>query len=221
MADTDTDADTAGDDEGAAEGRRRRPQAQGQGKKGQGHGGTGGARDGGGATLPVIRPDVAGLARQHHLGEHRATIVLGGGDIGCVAVVAAFGLLPPGIGLLIGPYATLGTTIGAVLLALAVAVPVLAFRYESHRAERIPRLHVFDGGLVLTHPGTHRTAAHPWRDLRTVERTRFVTVGQAGTPRTVHRLELHVRGGPLLCSVGGVHDTALIRRLAAAGGAQV
>lgn len=180
-----------------------------------------------GTNGPVTRREAVRLAERHGFGAARGSVALGGGDAGCAAVALAVALLPPGIGLLAGPFGPVAASVGATLVMAALAVPVLAFGYERRRSTRIPHLHLFDGGLVIGYPPRPaRNASRPegfavlpWSDVRVVERILTSTVGQAGSVQRVWRLELHVRGGPLLCSLG---DTPLgldALRLALAGGA--
>lgn len=168
------------------------------------------------------RREVVRLAQERGFGAGQAVVSLGGGDVGCVGVALAVCLLPPGVGLLAGPFGPAGTSAGAVLLMAALAAPVLAFAHERRRAERIPRLYVYDGGVVLSYPRGHpqHLAAYAWPELRTAERIRSSTVGQGGSVQQVWRLELHVRGGPLLCSLGDTRQGLLVARLAVAGGAE-
>lgn len=179
--------------------------------------GAGDRRNPAGVDSPAIGPAVAQLAERRGLGGARATHTLGGGDIGCLGLVLAIVLLAPGIGLLVGPYGTAATTLGAVFLVLAAALPVAALRYEKHRGDRIPRLHLFDGGIVIT-TGTGITA-HPWQDIRVVERSESMTIGGGSASRRVDRLRLHDLSGDLLCSLGDAVDTADVVRMAIAGGA--
>jgi hypothetical protein len=156
--------------------------------------------------------DVADLAAQHGLGTAQAVHPLGGGDVGCLGFIVTVSLLAPGIGMVIGPFPGLVTWIGVALLVIAVATPFASIRYERRRDLRIPRLHLFDGGVIITYPGW--TAVHPWSEIRTVESSRSVTYGQNLNTATVHRLELHIREGEFLCSLGEP-QASLVRRLAA------
>ncbi|MFJ1581893.1 hypothetical protein ACIOC1_01005 [Streptomyces sp. NPDC088197] len=177
----------------------------------------GGSRDAAGTNGPATLREVARLAQRHGFGESRAVHALGGGDVGCVAFGLAVVLLAPGIGLVLHPYNPVVTSIGVTFLVLALALPITAFRYEKRRDNRIPRLHVFDGGIVITRPA--RIDVHPWPDIRVVEREDSVAIGQGGTTRQVHRLELHAIDGDVLCSLGDAFDTVTVVRTAIAGGA--
>ncbi|MFI0941630.1 hypothetical protein [Streptomyces sp. NPDC021020] len=180
-----------------------------------------------GTNGPLARREVVRLAERHGFGAAHGSVALGGGDAGCAAVALAVALLPPGIGLLAGPFGPVAASVGATLVMAGVAVPVLAFGYERRRDSRIPRLHLFDGGLVIGYPPARPSdpsrpegfAVLPWSDVRVVERVHTTTVGQGGSVQQVWRLELHVRGGPLLCSLGDTHRGAQVLRLALAGGA--
>ncbi|WP_159011863.1 hypothetical protein [Streptomyces sp. NRRL F-5123] len=180
-----------------------------------------------GTDAPVTRREVVRLAEQHGFGAAHGSVALGGGDAGCAAVALAVALLPPGIGLLAGPFGPVAASVGATLIMAGLAVPVLAFGYERRRDARIPRLHLFDGGLVIGYPPSRSSgptrpegfAVLPWSDVRVVERVHTSTIGQGGSVQRVWRLELHVRGGPLLCSLGDTHLGLRALRLALAGGA--
>ncbi|MFH8221140.1 hypothetical protein ACH4C2_15445 [Streptomyces sp. NPDC018057] len=159
----------------------------------------------------------AHVAERHGFGAHRATRALGGGDVGCAGFGAAVVLLAPGIGLTAGSHGTAVTALGAAFLALAVALPLAALRHERHRDGRLPRMHAFDGGLVLT--GRTDADAHPWRDIRVVERAETTTVGQGGNRMTVQRIRFQHVDGRVLCSMAADTTTVEIARVALAGGA--
>ncbi|MEU6848420.1 hypothetical protein ABZ901_00515 [Actinacidiphila alni] len=163
--------------------------------------------------------DVAALAEQRGFGEAHFHQALGGGDVGCVGFGAGAVLLIPGIGILIGPYGPAATSVAVALLVLAVLLPVAALRYETHRDGRIPRLHVYDGGIVLT--GAAGATAHAWRDLRLTEHSHTATYGQGGAQRRVERLELRDTDDRVLCSTGALDQKVVILRLAEAGGARL
>ncbi|MFI0900668.1 hypothetical protein [Streptomyces sp. NPDC020983] len=181
----------------------------------------------GGTNGHSARREALRLAGQHGFGAARGTVALGGGDAGCAGVALAVTLLPPGIGLLAGPFGPLAASAGATLVMAALAVPVLALGYERRRGARIPRLHLFDGGLVIGYPPARPSgpprpegfAVLPWTDVRVAERIHTSTAGRGGAARRVWRLELHVRGGPLLCSLGDTPLGLQALRLALAGGA--
>ncbi|WP_052488539.1 hypothetical protein [Streptomyces sp. 150FB] len=171
-----------------------------------------------GTNSPAALREVARIAEERGFGEARGVHVLGGGDVGCVSVGLALLLLIPGVGILIGPYGTVATTVAIALLAVAVALPFIAFRYEAHRDNRIPRLHVLDGGMIITHPT--RITAYAWPQIRVVERVDSVAIGQGGSSQNFYRLQLFEVGGDVLCSMGQAFDTVTIVRLAIAGGAR-
>ncbi|MGW5349538.1 hypothetical protein ACWERV_03340 [Streptomyces sp. NPDC004031] len=180
-----------------------------------------------GTNGPATRREVVRLAEQHGFGAAHGSVALGGGDAGCAGIALAVALLPSGIGLLAGPFGPVAASVGATLVMAGVAVPVLAFGYERRRASRVPRLHLFDGGLVIGYPPARSPdpsrpegfAVLPWPDVRVVERIHTSTIGQGGTVQRMWRLELHARGGPLLCSLGDTHLGTQTLRLALAGGA--
>jgi hypothetical protein len=168
-----------------------------------------------GAAAPP--PDVARLAEESGFGAAHGSHALGGGDLGCLGGIVTVVLLPPGIGLTAGPGGTAATAVGAALLALAVVSLPLGLLAVRRREHRIPRLHLFDGGIVLTRPPA--IAACPWSDIRLVEHTVSTAVGQGGAQVRVNRLRLeHVDGTPL-CSLGPAVPFAPLTRLALAGGA--
>ncbi|MEU0598067.1 hypothetical protein ABZ484_07380 [Streptomyces sp. NPDC006393] len=161
--------------------------------------------------------DVTRLAERCDFGAPRGTHTLGGGDVGCLGLGLAIVLLPPGIGLVAGPYGAAVTALGAAFLAVAVALVPLTLRHESRRDDRIPRLYLFDRGIVLTRPP--EIAACPWTDIRLVEHTQSTPIGQGGATLTVNRVRLeHVDGGAL-CSMGASAPLDEIARIALAGGA--
>lgn len=162
--------------------------------------------------------DVAQLAEQSGFGAARGSHALGAGGVGCLSLGLAVALLPPGIGLVAGPYGPAVTGLGAALLAVAVALVPLALLYLQRHDDRIPRLYLFDGGIVLTRPP--RMAACPWSDIRLVEYTQSVTVGQGGATTRVNRLRLDHIDGQTLCSIGAALPIDEIFRIAIAGGAQ-
>lgn len=177
-----------------------------------------GGPDPAGTNGPATLREVARIAEERGFGTSRITLPLGGGDVGCVGIGLAFALLLPGIGLLVGPYGQVATTVGITFLAIAVMLPVVVIRYEKYRDNRVPRLHVFDGGMIITHPT--RIDAYAWPQIRVVERVDFIAIGQGGAQRQVHRLQLHEVGGGVLCSMGDANNPVEIVRLALAGGAQ-
>jgi hypothetical protein len=181
---------------------------------GAGDGGWDEAGTNGAATLR----EVARIASERGFGEARIVRVLGGGDVGCTGVGLAFLLLLPGFLLLLGPYGFVARTIGVTLLAIAVALPFAAIGYEKRRDNRIPRLHVFDGGMIIAHPD--RIAAYAWPQIRVVERIDRVAIGQGGSQQSVYRLQLLEVDGEALCSLGQTPDAVTTLRLAIAGGAR-
>ncbi|WP_159007041.1 hypothetical protein [Streptomyces sp. NRRL S-813] len=159
--------------------------------------------------------DVMQLAQRFDFGAPRGTRALGGGDVGCLDLGLAVVLLPPGIGLVAGPYGAAVTGLGAAFLAIAVALVPLTLRHVTRRDDRIPRLHLFDRGIVLTRPP--EIAACPWTDIRLVEHTQSAAIGQGGATLTVNRLRLeHIDGG-VLCSMGASAPLDEIACIAIAG----
>lgn len=181
--------------------------------------GTGAGTSGRTAKGEALRRDVARLAEQQRFGEAHFHQTMGGGDVGCVAFAVGAVLLIPGIGILVGPYGSVATAVAVALLVLAVLLPVAAFRYEAHRDSRIPRLYVYDGGIVLT--GAAGPTAHAWRDLRLTERSHEVAYGQGGARQRVERLELRDGDDRVLCSTGALDQKVVILRLAEAAGARI
>jgi hypothetical protein len=172
----------------------------------------------GGGDGPATARSAAELAERVGFGAPRGTHALGGGDPGCLMVGLAVVLLPPGIGLTAGSYRAGVTALGAVFLAMAVALVVLTPIVLKSRDGRIPRLHLYDGGLVLSRP--EGIAACPWSEVRVVEYTKSTAVGQGGNVITVNRLRLEHIDGEALCSLGPAAPIAEISRLALAGGAR-
>lgn len=184
-----------------------------------GSAGTGRAADGtptGGAGGPATARDVADLARRSGLGAARGTHALGGGA-GCWSPLLAVVLLGPGIGLVAGPDGPATTGLGAALLAVAVAVVLLTLRHTRRHRDRVPRLHLFDGGGILTRASG--ITAFPWGDIRLVEYAHSASTAQGSGTRTSHRLRLDHADGRTLCSVDADFPGAGIARLALAGGA--
>lgn len=136
-------------------------------------------------------------AEEHRLGGHVLTEQLGSrtGGLGCASTALAVPLTAVGIGLLLGPYPTTAHTIAAVLLACAVAIPVIGIRAEGRLRHRDTRLHIFDHGLVVTRHGHHALCA--WPDLHIEERTEHGTYGSGGQRFTAHWLHLSAHGDPL------------------------
>ncbi|MCP2167476.1 hypothetical protein [Goodfellowiella coeruleoviolacea] len=160
----------------------------------------------------LARREAEDVAADRGFGAHRRTVTLTGGQAGCAALFVTVLLLIPGLGLLISAATPLTTGIGAGLTAVAVALPVLTLWLASRTEYRLARLHLFDGGLVLTQGATRR--AHPWTEITLVDRTVRGSYGQNATPFVGHRLELHLRDGAALCRLGAGSDEAdLVRRL--------
>ncbi|MEU3962546.1 hypothetical protein AB0F42_22505 [Streptomyces buecherae] len=122
-------------------------------------------------------PDaVADLAAVHGLGAHRNTELRGDADGGCLGCLALVVLVPPGGGLVLGPYGPRGATIGAALLSLGLLVLVLGLRHA--RAEpHGQRVYCFEGGIVIV-SGRGQPTPHAWLDLEAAEWTETATVGQ-------------------------------------------
>ncbi|WP_316741362.1 hypothetical protein [Streptomyces sp. MK7] len=161
--------------------------------------------------------EVMRLAERLGFGPARGTRTLGGGDVGCLGPGLGIVPLPPGNGLVAGPYGAAVTGLGAAFLALAVALVPLTLRHEKRRDDRIARLYLFDRGIVLTR--STEIAACPWTDIRLVEHTQSTAIGQGGATLTVNRLRLgHIDGG-VLCSMGASAPLDETARTAIAGGA--
>lgn len=146
-------------------------------------------------------------AGRHGLGEHVTTENLGSRirGLGCVSAMVALVLLPPGIGLLSGPGGATTKVVAALLVVLGVALPVGGIRIEGRLTHRDTRLHVFDGGLVVT--GHDRTVPCAWPDLRIEERTEHGTYGSAGHGFTAHWLHLSAHG-VFLCRLNANNPAA-------------
>ncbi|MFD4995091.1 hypothetical protein [Streptomyces buecherae] len=158
---------------------------------------TTGGGDMGTAQRTDAPPDaVADLAAAHGLGAHRSTELRGDSDGGCLGCLALVVLVPPGAGLLLGPYGPRGATIGATLLSLGLLVLVLGLRHA--RAEpHGQRVYCFEGGIV-TLSGRGQPIPHAWLDLEAAEWTETATVGQGQQQSRYDVLELRdLDGTPL------------------------
>lgn len=163
----------------------------------------------------AMRPEVARLAAEHGFGEVRSSHLLGGGNAGCAGFLLGFVLFLPGLGLVVGPVPAAVTSIGVILLVLAVAAPIVGFRLESVRDHLIHRMYIYDGGLIIIRRG--RIAAHPWHAIRVAERLDTSTAGQNLTQATFTRLELRDAATlEVLVTMGGDDTMYQIRRLAEA-----
>ncbi|MFF4753753.1 hypothetical protein ACWD5R_23685 [Streptomyces sp. NPDC002514] len=138
-----------------------------------------------------------GAARRHGLGGHVMTQGLGSRitGLGCVSALVALVLLLPGTGPLAGPYGGPAKAVATALVVPAIALPVVAIRVEGGLAHRDTRLHVFDGGLVVT--GPERTVPCGRPDFRIDERVEHGSYGSAGHGFTARRLHLSAHGAPL------------------------
>jgi hypothetical protein len=181
-------------------------------------GGAAGTPRAGDAGTRVTPPQVTQLAERSGFGELHATHAVGGGDLGCLSLGLAVVLLGPGIGLAAGSYGPAVTALGAAFLALAVTLVPLTLYHLKRSDARIPRVYLFDGGVILTRP--KGIAACPWSDLRVAEYTTSVPVGQGGATTTVNRLRLDHADGTTLLSTGAALPTDEIVRIAIAGGAR-
>lgn len=170
----------------------------------------------GGTGGPATARDVADLAQQLGFGAARGTHALGGGA-GCWSPLLATVLLGPGIGLVAGPDGPATTSLGAALLAVAVAVVPLTLRHARHHRDRVPRLHLFDGGGVLTQAS--EITAFPWGDIRLIEYAHSASTAQGSGTQTFQRLRLDHADGRTLCSVNADFPGAGIAHIALASGA--
>ncbi|MCC9308116.1 hypothetical protein LN042_13640 [Kitasatospora sp. RB6PN24] len=162
--------------------------------------------------------EVAQLAGRLGFGPARGSRALGGDGLGCLALGVAIVLLAPGVGLTAGPYGPAVTALGAIFLAAAVSLVPLALALRRRRADRTPRLHLFEGGMILTRSG--EVTAHRWSDVRLVEYTYTSVAGGQGSTRRATGTRLEHVDGRTLCSLGSGRLSDEVTRIAVEGGAR-
>ncbi|QUG99900.1 hypothetical protein HUO13_02955 [Saccharopolyspora erythraea] len=161
--------------------------------------------------------EVAELAAENGFGSHVLTTVEGsearGSQGSTLRPMMWTIVLGVGVWVLIAAETTGGTVLGAALVALVAAVAVRAVLRERRSYAARPRLHCFDGGVVV------RQRAYPWPEVEITERPDSVLVGQGATPKRVVLRSIAARDGSFLIGLGTGGEQ--IRDLAEHGGAVI
>ncbi|CAL99894.1 hypothetical protein A8924_0948 [Saccharopolyspora erythraea NRRL 2338] len=164
-----------------------------------------------------IPGEVAELAAENGFGAYVLTTVEGSeprGSRGSALRPMMWTIvLVAGVWMIIAAETTSVTVLGSALVALVAAVAVRAVLRERRSYAARPRLHCFEGGVVV------RRRAYPWPELEITEWPDTVLVGQGAIPRRVVYRSISAGDGSFLIGLGTGGQQ--IRDLAERGGATI